>query len=300
MKKIIAILTAGLLVLSCNDTEIKTDFDLPDTVMEDFYSRYSILAEINDAYTDSDNNSIIQFTDKSGLESTAIYIGSQWSITQTEYNVNVFMDQIPQDVAQAYSGLGLENENYSYDSHYVVKVERAGFDTAQYEFCFVAPYEDEEQYIENLVHHIIIDETGEVLTVNHSMFNRSIWWEDIFEPTSDLRTMYPDAELLGSANDAGEMLFFIRDEGIIKEVRFRDRDLDGWKWQETRYELDSDIVLPESIQAAYEEYLLTDPGFIYNRVFLIDKPDGLYYGLMMGTDVHNTMISFIVPVGDSL
>ena len=256
----------------------------------DFETRYPG-ARILEAYRLGGDETItdIKFIDRDGLEGKAIYCGGTWMVTEKKYDTGNFLYMIPRKVARAYIGTGVEYEDYCSDNYYVVEISRNGIDRKQYEFLFDAPYSDGTEYLENLVHHIVIDEDGTLLTCSHHSFNRSIWWHDMRTSIGCVRARYPEATLLGAVNDCGNNTLFIRDGGILKKVVTHDRGF-GFEWQETTYSLDMDTPLPASVVAEKESYEKAHPGQKFFALSSVERPHGLFYGLTFGEELNNTTI----------
>ena len=286
-RTILSILTflAILTTVGCNNYEPMDEFEsgnVSDFIKADFYQRYSDRVVVQEAFTMYDNSTRISFIDTDGLPCTAIYKGFDWMFTQKEYDTDnyAFLTQLPQNVARAYIRTGIDNDDYQTDNAYVIEVSRNGFDRKVYEFEFTAPYSNKGISIEHYSYHILINEDGELIDVLHCGVNRSIWWYDMNDCVSFVNHRYPEAELLAAYNDAGSNVIYINDKGIQKTVRFRQSSQDQI-WDETSYRLEDDFELPENVITEYTKYKSEHPGFQHNEVYLIERKDGIYYGVKM-------------------
>ena len=297
MKKFTILLSSFVvlsLLFSCErtipDVRPTTDpFILTDPyILYDFKTRCPS-ARIFDISNRDDGKTIILFTDADGLEGVTIYIDGTWMITEKTFNTDDFLYKIPRKVARTYIGTGIENEDYNGDSYYVVEISRNGMTRKQYEFVCSAPFVEGSRLIDNLLYNIVIDEDGTLLTCSHTWFNRSIWWYDIRTSIECVRNKYGDVPILGAVNDGGNNVLFIRDHDIIKTVTLRDRGY-GYEWQDTRYPLNMNTVLPASVLADRKRYEAEHPEEDFYALSSIDCPEGLFYGLTFGTELTNTTI----------
>ena len=220
---------------------------------------------------------------------TAVYLDGIWKLTQTEFDKQDFMNQLPKQVLKAYMGTGIEIDVDRFvkdDNSYVLAITRNGIDKKQYEFYFTAPYQDETYKFENLVHGIVIDEDGNLLFNGHSTFNRSIWWIDIDESIYCVRERYPNATILGTVND-GYNEFFILDDGVIKTVTVA--NYSRWEWKETAYLIDEGN-LPESVVAEASKFENEHPDVSLYSVHFVETQFGDFYRFTYGDKFFNSSI----------
>ena len=131
---------------------------------------------------------------------------------------------MPRNIARAYIGIGVDNEDYSSQNSNVIEVSRSEIDRKQYEFNFTTTYNDGVYNFINLVNNIVIDENGNLFTHSHSQFNRSVWWYDIKASIQNVRSRYPYATLLGSVNESRNK----------KTVTTR-LNYNNWEWEQSKY-----------------------------------------------------------------
>ena len=293
MKSIFLKITLAITLLSICSCDRESNGpinnNLPANIELDFYRRYPG-ADITEFTQWNDKNSTyIHFTDTNGLSSTAIYLDNDWMLTQKEFDKENFLFQLPRNIARAYIGTGVDNEDYSSQNSYVIEVSRSGIDPKQYEFYFTTTYNDGVYSFNNLANNIVIDENGNLLTRSHSQFNRSIWWYDIRESIQSVRSRYPSATLLGSVNEGGNNVFFILDNKIQKTVTTR-LNYNNWEWEQTKYRLDINTIIPETVIADMEAYEAKHPDSEFYELYYIENKYGSFYGLVFGDEFNSVTI----------
>ena len=265
------------------DWDIFEAYGVAEEIKTDFYERYSKNVKVTNAVT-SYNMSQVEFVDTDGLKCTAVYKGHTWMMTQKEYDKNgfAFLKQLPERIAKAYLGAGFSKEFYGWDQSYVIEVARRGFDKKAYEFKFVVFDENETSVLAYREYSVLIDEDGELLDVMPRT-NRSIWWYDMSSCVDFVRQKYPEATILAGINDSSDNVLYIKDNGILKTVRFDNRGSDGQTWSATIYRLEDYAKLPDTVLDEYAIYKAGHPYFNYSEVYFIETEDGIYYGLKNAT-----------------
>lgn len=285
MKKCFFIIVCCLTLFVTNACDKEWDNldsnQLDSEILRDFNYRNPDAKISKTSPYDFNHTAYINFTDKNGFSSTAVYFNGVWSLTQKEYDKNGFLLQLPRKVARAFIGTGVENEDFSNDNSYAVEISRNNFPLKQYEFHFTTPSDDGS----NLVNDIVIDENGDLLTFGHGGYNRSIWWYDMESSVECVFNKYPSADLLGTVNFGGNLLFFISDNGIQKTVTIHHSY--DWGWMETRYKLDDLTTLPDVVLSWYTDYHSQHPDERYSAVYYIENKSGEYYGLRFGDSLNN-------------
>lgn len=293
MKSIFLKITLAVTLLgiySCDrESNDPINNNLPANIELDFYSRYPGTDITEFTQWNDKNSTFIHFTDTNGLSSTAIYLYNDWVLTQKEFDKENFLFQLPRKIARAYIGTGVDNENFSNPNSYVIEITRSEIDYKQYEFYFTTTYKDDVYSFNNLANNIVIDENGNLLTHNHSQLNRSVWWYDIGESIQCVRTKYPYATLLGSVNEGGNNVFFILDNKIQKTVTTR-RNYNNWEWEQTKYKLDTNTIIPDTVIADMEAYEAKHPDSKFYALYYIENKYGSFYGLMFGDEFYSTTI----------
>lgn len=265
------------------DWDIFEAYGVAEAIKTDFYERYSKNVKVINAVT-SYNMSQVEFVDTDGLKCTAVYKGHTWMMTQKEYDKNgfAFLKQLPERIAKAYLGAGFSKEFYGWDQSYVIEVARRGFDKKAYEFKFVVFDENETSVLAYREYSVLIDEDGELLDVMPRT-NSSIWWYDMSSCVDFVRQKYPEATILAGINDSSDNVLYIKDNGILKTVRFDNRGSDGQIWSATIYRLEDYAKLPDTVLDEYAIYKAGYPYFNYSEVYFIETEDGIYYGLKNAT-----------------
>lgn len=265
------------------DWDIFEAYGVAEEIKTDFYERYSKNVKVTNAVT-SYNMSQVEFVDTDGLKCTAVYKGHTWMMTQKEYDKNgfAFLKQLPERIAKAYLGARFSKEYYGWDQSYVIEVARRGFDKKAYEFRFVVFDENETSVLAYREYSVLIDEDGELLDVMPRT-NSSIWWYDMSSCVDFVRQKYPEATILAGINDSSDNVLYIKDNGILKTVRFDNRGSDGQIWSATIYRLEDYAKLPDTVLDEYARYKAGHPDFNYSEVYRIDTKDGIYYGLKNAT-----------------
>ena len=237
------------------DWDIFEAYGVAEAIKTDFYERYSKNVKVTNAVT-SYNMSQVEFVDTDGLKCTAVYKGHTWMMTQKEYDKNgfAFLKQLPERIAKAYLGARFSKEYYGLDQSYVIEVARRGFDKKAYEFKFVVFDENETSVLAYREYSVLIDEDGELLDVMPRT-NRSIWWYDMSSCVDFVRQKYPEATILAGINDSSDNVLYIKDNGILKTVRFDNRGSDGQTWSATIYRLEDYDKLPDTVLDEYAKYL---------------------------------------------
>ncbi|HBH08216.1 MAG TPA: hypothetical protein DDX40_02285 [Rikenellaceae bacterium] len=234
------ICVAVMLIITSACEKYEPDWDIfeahgvAEAIKTDFYERYSKAVKVTNAMTYY-NKSQIEFVDTDGLKCTAVYKGHSWMMTQKEYDKNgfAFLKQLPERIAKAYLGAGLNKEYYEWDQSYVIEVARRGFDKKAYEFQFVVFDENITSVLAYRDYSVLIDEDGELLDILLSHSNRSIWWYDMSSCVYFVRQKYPKATILAGINNAGDNILYIKDNGILKAVRFDYNGSDEQTWSAT-------------------------------------------------------------------
>ena len=264
------------------DWDIFEAYGVAEAIKTDFYERYSEDVKVTNAVT-SYNMSQIEFVDTDGLKCTAVYKGHTWMMTQKEYDKNgfAFLNQLPVRIAKAYLGAGFSKEFYGWDRSYVIEVTRRGFDKKAYEFQFVVFDENETSVLAYREYSVLIDEDGELLGVLQSHTNRSIWWYDMSGCVDFVRQKYPEATILAGINDSGDNVLYIKDNGILKMIRFRGSG--EQTWSATIYRLEDYAILPDAVLAEYARYKVCHPDFNYSEVYFVETKDRIHYGLKSAT-----------------
>ena len=265
------------------DWDIFEAYGVAEAIKTDFYERYSKNVKVTNAVT-SYNMSQVEFVDTDGLKCTAVYKGHTWMMTQKEYDKNgfAFLKQLPERIAKAYLGARFSKEYYGWDQSYVIEVARRGFDKKAYEFRFVVFDENETSVLAYREYSVLIDEDGELLDVMPRT-NRSIWWYDMSSCVDFVRQKYPEATILAGINDSSDNVLYIKDNGILKTVRFDNRGSDGQTWSATIYRLEDYDKLPDTVLDEYAKYRVYHPDFNYSEVYRVETKDGIYYGLKSAT-----------------
>lgn len=278
-----------LYVCSCGKISNEPNhYDIPEIIELDFNNRYPNVSITDFTQWDHDNSAKIYFTDTNGLLCTAIYLNEDWMLTQREFDTGNFLSQLPREVERTYTGTGVNNEKFDGQKYYVVEITRSGIDHKQYEFNFTAPYDDGVHSYTNLSNNMVIDENGVLLTHRHASYNPSIWSYDIRESIQCVINKYPSAKILGSINDGGNNIFFILDNKILKSITTR-RNI-NWEWEETKYQLDINTIVPETVIADKEAYETEHPGSKFYALYYIENKCGTFYGLVFGDKFYNTTI----------
>lgn len=283
----ICVVVMAIIISACNkhepDWDIFEAYGMAEEIKTDFYERYSEDVKVTSAVT-SYNKSQVEFVDTDGLKCTAVYKGHTWMMTQKEFNKNgfAFLKQLPQKIAKAYLGAGISKEFYEWDQSYVIEVTRGGFDKKAYEFQFVVFDENETSKLAYREYSVLIDEDGELLDVL-SRPNRSIWWYDMSSCVDFVRQKYPEATILAGINDSSNNVLYIKDNGILKTVRFDYRGSDEQTWSATIYRLEGYDKLPDTVLDEYARYKTYHPDFNYSEVYRIETKDGIYYVLKNAT-----------------
>lgn len=276
-----------LTMISCSDggEYNSTKDDLPAFIEKDFYLRYPD-ASINQFIKYSSDNTIsILFTEDDGLKSTAIYQNGSWMMTEKKYDSKNYLFNIPRNVARTYLSTGVVDEEFNSDEEYIVEIQRCFFDQKQYEFHFKTPFTDELGRDTHLVNNIIISEDGSLLTFDHFAYNRSIWLYDIRDSYRCVTERYPSSSILGAANQVGNNIFYIKDNGRLKTVKTIPK-VEGFEWAETQYPLDINTSLPESVELRKKTYETQHPDRPFFKLSFVEYPSGNCYRLSFGTEMN--------------
>lgn len=284
MKRIILLICVVISILAttgCDKYEPWDEFEagnVSESIKSDFYRRYSDDVIVKKAM-DYGKTSRIEFVDTDGLPCTAIYKGEYWMFTWKEYSKDnfLFLSQLPKKIARGYIRAGIDDEDYTDNSSYVIEVSRSGFDQKYYEFHCAAPYVNGNlQYIDQNCH-VLIGEDGEVIDVLHTGPNPSTWFHDMDEEVTSVRAKYPGAVVIGAVNEGGRNVIYIKDEGIFKRVLLDSMN----RWNETVSRLGKWFRLPDNVMDEYARYKSEHPDFEYSEVYMVERKDGIYYGLKM-------------------
>lgn len=293
MNRLTVLLAAALILTlsGCEKDHYDNPYEIPEYVLSDFQTRNPGATILEDHYCPDYRGKVdLDFIDRDGIKGTTIYSNGHWTMDQKEYPKKDFIYLLPRKVARTYIGVAPEDECYDFDSHYVVEISRPGFDHKQYEFCFSEPRVDEDT--KGMVYYswvIVIDDEGSLVYLGHGGLNRSIWWYDIEDQLRIVRSKYPSADILGAVNEWGHFLVFIKDkDGIRKIVKLR--NVNDWAWDETRYRMADNTVLPESALKDVDEYIADHPGAILSAIYHVEDKFGEYYGLQFGDDWNCTTI----------
>ncbi len=289
MIKKLGIFYAAIVILaapSCGKQEPWDEFkigNVPESIKTDFYRRYSDSVIVKEANTSTDNTSRIVFTDTDGLPCTAIYKGTDWVFSQKEYDKDnfLFLNQLPRKIARAYIRAGIDGEEYDNDNSYVIEVSRRGFDQKAYEFVFTVAREDATYSVVHQEYSILVSADGDILDVQGSHQNRSIWWYDMDGCADFVRGRYPNAVIQAGINDCGDNVLYINDGGTRKKVWFDQISSNTQEWKETVHRLADDFRLPESVMEQYAEYRSWHPDFRYSEIYYVERNNGIFYGLKM-------------------
>lgn len=300
MKKFCFIVCAmmALALLSCEkDPQGTREYDpmksLPENVVWDFYGRYPEATDIR--VIGGENEVKISLIDKDGYKNEAVYVNGEWTYSQKSLDVKDFLKDFPKPVRSAYVKTGIAHE-YFYENNYVLEIERAGMAQKQYEVDCLGYYVYGDELIDDLVYHIVIAEDGTLLSYSHRLFNQSIWWADLSPAMGFVLSKYPDASILGAAND-GEQYLFIRHEGILKTVTFRSAPTaEDFEWRHTEYALPMDTMLPAHVRKEIKEYEAENPGQKLFELSMLETIEGFFYGLKFGTELDT--IKFYVGIDE--
>ena len=302
LELLLALLPALPLALSC-DTAGPTAPAAPRlsaALLRDFSDRHagaqvigSVIGYVADGTGYEGDETRVEFVDADGIPGVALYRQGEWLMTAKSPDKRRFADQIPFQVYMTYLSTGIRGEDYGSDNSYIYEIRRNGMDGTFYHFHVTAPYDDGKRSFENLSYDVLIGEDGQLLALEHACFNNPVWWEDIRSSIRIVRGKYPDALLLGAANDGGDNLFYIDDNGCDKTVRLR--NLADWTWTETRFRLPDDTLLPEEAQAACAAYVSEHEGAVRSALYHVDTPSGAFYGIRFGNDLENTLIYTPIP-----
>lgn len=281
---------------SCNKEEQPKDNVVPAAVFSDFNRRYpsSEGYEMTSSICIDDGTSRIIFKDNKDFQYTAVYCGEEWYLTQKEYDKSSFLNQLPKNIADSYIKLGIKDSRYIDENHFVLETSRKGGAPTQFDFHFSADRIADNQYYNNLDHHIVLDEDGNLITVDYGYYENFSWWRNIDSSIKYLIDNYPQAYILRVVHYEGVSVFFISDNGINRRITVG--FYDDWEWEETLTILDIDTVLPDYVLEEYIKYHSEHPELPeYSAVYyrcMAGKPD--CYLLRMGTESKNTTL--VVPV----
>lgn len=277
MKKVRFIICAVMALMLCAcEKERPQRPVLPETIREDFNTRYPGV-KIKEAYDFTYDQQVLSeviFTDGNKFENRAFYEGDLWLMTYKSYDFESYEDYLPLKVQVTYKSLNIVNPEFG-ENDYVIEIDRNGVDQKQYEVRCTRQSR-----------HVVIAEDGTLLA-NGVFFNTSFYFYDLREPMAIVRDAYPDAEILGTVNDGGHNLFYIRDNGILKSVWTRDYWPTVW---ETRYQISIDTVLPDYVREKMEEFEATHPQKKFFALYIVENRDGRFYGLSFGNERENTTI----------
>ena len=298
MKKVSFLMCAvmALMICSCEkeypvEPEIqRPDYSLeivPQKIKQDFINRYPD-AKVSSSYDYAGKYYGVSFVDNDGLRKEVVYKDKWLKSTETWYDVDNFLSQLPRPVLGTYLATGIHNECFTDGLYYVVEVERVDLDQKQYEIHCSASYKEGDQEIDHLVCHIVISEDGTLLMCGHAGFCPTIFAYDMDAAIEATREMYPAADILGAYNNTGAYdRIVIRENGIVKTVSFYSYGDEFW-WEETRYSLPRLTVLPEHVLKAIEEGDADHPERELYDIVIVECEDGKYYGLTFGTELNNS------------
>ena len=282
MKKIrlFIYLVAALMVCACAKDARRHVAPLPEGINQDFTTRYPRANVLVTGQWQRDSHTITEIS---------FYRDNQWILTGKSYDTQTFKSTIPYKVLMTFLDTGIYDERFS-ENDYVIEVSRNGMDQKQYEILCSAGFVDEpvQKAYDSWQHHIVIAEDGTLLACHHSSYNSTFAWFDMSESIALARDKYADAEFLGAVNDAGSNVLFIRDNGILKAVTIHRTWT--YEWKDTRYPLSLDTPLPASAMGKKAEYESEHPDSKMFALYHVDSPEGTFYGLTYGSELHYTII----------
>lgn len=288
-----------LIILSlcaCNKDEKPKDNVVPESVFSDFNRRYpsSQGFEMTNSIRIDDGTSRIVFRDAENLQYTAVYCGEEWYLTQKEYDKSSFLAQLPTNIADSYSKLDIKDSRYIDENHFVLETTRKGNSPTQYDFHFSADRIADNQYYNNLDHHIVLDKDGKLMTVDYGYYENFDWWRNIDSSIKYLIDHFPEAYILRVVHYEGVSVFFISDNLVNRRVTIG--YYDDWEWEETLTVLELTTVLPDYVMEEYNKYHAEHPELPeYSAVYYrCSEGKRDCYLLRMGTESKNTTL--VVPV----
>lgn len=290
------VLISLLTLTSCHKEDKPKEDVVPESVYADFNRRYpsSEGYEMSSSIHIKDGTSRIVFVDRQGLQYTAVYCNDEWYLTQKEYDKTDFLKQLPPDIAEAYSKLGVRDPIYFDENHFVLQTTKRSGSPTQYDFHFSADRIADNQYYYNLDHHIVLGQTGELMTVEYGYYENFDWWRNIDSSIKYVIDTFPKAYILRVVHYDGVSVFFLSDDNVSRRITIG--YYDEWEWEETLTILDPDTELPDYVIQEYLKYRSEHPeapeySAVYYRC-TNGKVD--CYLLRMGTESKNTTL--VVPV----
>ena len=291
MKKVRFIVCAvmALVLFSC-EKHTPVDAGIPERFVGDFYTRNPGAMVTSTTNHKGEDYLEIDYIGKDGFERKAVYELGGLSYTCRYLDVEDFLFQLPRPVLGTYLSLGLQNEEFT-NEHAVFEVKRETACRKQYEFHCVASYKDGGQMVNNVMCHIAICEDGTLLTFQHGGFRYSDSTFDMGKAIDVVYDMFcqdwvdTGARILGAVEgEGGYYSVFVRDNGVFKTVILYNGC--DYAWKETRYSLPAFTALPDYILQLIEAGDPNYPEYKLFDVFMLERPEGNYFGVTFGTELN--------------
>ena len=279
LKTILAYALCATTIIACDNdnTTENEEVTLPKNISRDLASRYPD-AKIDHFFLQKDQSDVteITFTDKDGLSNEAHYKDEKWLSNRKSLSFETYSDFIPNKVQVALLQHGYSNTS---NFNYVFEDSQISFKQKQYQFVFTDSYDSGMGELENDVYNLIIAEDGTVLSINHyQLCSPSIFPYDQRAFCQLAQDKYPNSKLIGSTYDGRNVIIFIKDENIVKNVTIYE-DNGKMTWIKTWYSLDLNTTLPESVIADKNEYESQHPNASLASMCYEEDSTGSYYGL---------------------